>query len=391
MNKPWKTIVWTVVCVALMVFGYILGASGRTEQVHPSTGADLTSFWETWEMMETTFVNTTGEELPTEEERVWGAIEGLVDSYGDPHSDFLPPTEAELFTEETLGNFGGVGMEIDANEFGIVVVAPLKGTPAEQAGLRTGDVIAGVDGASTGDFSVDDAVSRIRGEIGTEVVLTIYRPETDEIFDVAITRANIEIPNVETELRSDGIFVIRVFNFSGTIVDQFRTSIREFSSSGSKKLIIDLRNNPGGFLDAAVDISSWFLPLGKVVVREVSGTSELIHRSKGYDVISDDTDVVILIDGGSASASELLAGALQESGVATLVGEQTFGKGSVQQIITIDDDTLLKLTIAKWLTPSGYSISENGLEPDIIVPFTIEDFENGVDPQMDAAVELLRS
>jgi len=202
----------------------------------------------------------------------------------------------------------------------------------------------------------------------------------------------IDIPTIETKKRDDGIFVITLYSFSAQSPDLFRNALREFVESGDDKLVLDLRNNPGGYLDAAVDMASWFLPIGDVVVQESfrNSSHDLVHRSRGYDIFNDSLKFVILINEGSASASEIMAGALSEHGKAILVGERSFGKGSVQELLPVTDTTSLKVTVAKWLTPNGVSISENGLTPEIDVSFTQDDFEAGRDPQMDKAIETLK-
>jgi len=224
------------------------------------------------------------------------------------------------------------------------------------------------------------------------VTLSIIRKGVPEPFDVDIVRDVITVPVIDIELK-DGVFVIALHSFTGTSPAAFRNALQEFVESGMPNLILDLRGNPGGFLEAAVDIASWFLPEGKVVVRENFGDEreERVYRSRGYDIFTDSLNFAILIDQGSASASEILAGALSEHGKATLVGDETFGKGSVQELIAITSDSSLKLTVARWLTPNGRSISEQKLSPDIPVEMTLDDFKAGTDPQLDRAIEYLQT
>lgn len=348
-------------------------------------------FWKAWNIINEKYAES-GTTTPTQD-KVWGAIKGLADSLGDPYSVFLPPEEREVFEEMISGTFSGVGMEIGEREEVLTVIAPLKGTPAERAGIRAGDMILKIDETPTNDLSVDEAVFRIRGKRGTTVTLTIFRDGEDEPRIVAIVRDTIIVPTLATELREDGIFVISLYNFDANSVEAFADAMEEFDLSQSDKLIVDLRGNPGGFLDAAVAIASFFLDEGEVVVREAYDreADERVHRSRDYRFITRPFHLVILVDKGSASASEILAGALRENDVATLVGEQTFGKGSVQELIPITRDTSLKLTVAQWLTPEGISISEAGLMPDYVVERTAEDFAEGRDPQLERAVELLRA
>jgi carboxyl-terminal processing protease len=282
-------------------------------------------------------------------------------------------------------------MEVGMKDKILTVIAPLKNTPAYRANIKPGDKILKINKRVTSGFSVEEAIKLIRGEAGTPVVLTIFREGNKDPFDVKIIREVIEIPTLDTEMRKDGIFVIKLYSFSANSSNLFRGAIKNFLDSGSDKLILDLRGNPGGYLDAAVDISSWFLPTGKIVVTEDYGENEKpeVYRSRGYNIFNDNLKFAILIDGGSASASEIVAGAMQDQGKAILIGEKSFGKGSVQEAVKLTPDTLLKITVAKWLTPKGNLIAEKGLTPDYVIPLTREDSEKKKDPQMDKAVELL--
>jgi len=238
---------------------------------------------------------------------------------------------------------------------------------------------------------LNQTVEKIRGEKGTSVTLTIFRDGDKEPQEIKIVRDVIELPTLDTEKRADGIFVIKLYNFSEHSPELFQKALIAFADSGSTKLLLDLRGNPGGYLDAAVDMASWFLPVGKIVVSEdFGGNAEpRIYRSKGYDIFNEELRMVILVDNGSASASEILAGSLNEHGVAKLVGTQTYGKGSVQELVKVTDTTSLKITVAKWLTPKGISISEKGLTPDYLIPVTKADIAKKKDPQLAKAVQLL--
>lgn len=364
----------------------VLGIYGKETQVNQPV--DFSPFWKVW--------NTIDEKYPSaanidSQDRVYGAISGLVGSLNDPYSVFFTPEEAKSFEEEIAGNFEGIGMEVDIKNEILTVVAPLKDTPAYRAGIKSGDKILKIDDTITMDLSVEEGVKLIRGPKGTTVTLTISREGWDKAKEIKVTRDVINIPTIDTELRKDGIFVIELYSFPANSPKLFREAVKEFADSGSDKLILDLRGNPGGYLDAAIDISSWFLESGKTVVVEdyANNKKPKIYRSKGYDVFTDKLKFVILIDGGSASASEIVAGAMQDNKKAKLVGSQSFGKGSVQEVVDITPDTLLKITVAKWLTPNGNSISEKGLTPDYVVDITEKDITNKKDPQMDKAVELL--
>lgn len=351
---------------------------------------DFAPFWKSWTVIDEKFF--TGNHATTsEQKRVWGAIEGMVASLGDPYSVFLPPEEAETFQENIAGNFGGIGIEIGVKDDILTVIAPMKGTPAEKAGLLAGDKILKIGDTITSDIRVDEAVRLIRGEVGTEVTLTIFREKDDTPREIKIARAIINIPIIDTNLRPDGIFVIELYSFSANSPGLFRNALREFVASQSDKLLLDLRGNTGGFLQAAVEMASYFLTQGAVIVTEdfAGDKEDIVYRSRGYDVFTDKLKMVILVDGGTASAAEILAGALSEHGKAKLVGVKTFGKGSVQELIDITDDTSLKLTVAHWRTPKGHMISEKGLEPEVKVEYTKADRDADRDPQRDKAVDVL--
>jgi carboxyl-terminal processing protease len=353
--------------------------------------ADFVPFWTAWQTLETKYVGSKTK--PEPQARVWGAIEGLTESFGDPYTVFMPPAEAEEFESEISGNFEGVGMEVGQRDGTLTVVAPLKDSPAQRAGVKAGDKILAIDGKPAADLPVDAAVKLIRGKGGTTVTLSLYREGSKQPLEVPIVRAVIQTPTIDTELRSDGVFVIRLYNFFATSDRLFRQALREFLEAETDKLVIDLRGNPGGYLESAVEMASWFLPLGKTIVTEDYGGNEAtkVHRSKGYDAFNDNLKMAVIVDGGSASASEILAGALSEHGKAKLFGVKTFGKGSVQELVKITPDTSLKVTVARWLTPKGNSISEGGLTPDFEVKFSSEDQTAGKDPQLARAVTYLLS
>lgn len=347
---------------------------------------DFSPFWVSWNTIKSKYATSDGLD---DQKMVWGAIQGLVKSLGDPYSAFFPPQESKEFKEEMQGDFEGVGMEIGVKNGVITVISPLKGTPAFRAGIRTNDKILKIDDKITTDMTAEQAAYLIKGKGGTSVKLTILSKDEEKPREVTLVREKIQIPTIDIEKKTNGIFVIKLYNFSANSANLFRDNLREFINSGSDKLILDLRNNPGGYLESAVDVASWFLPVGKIVAREkFSSGEETIFRSRGYDVFKK-LSFVILVNEGSASASEILAGALQEYGIAKLIGSKTFGKGSVQELIQITPDTSLKLTIARWLTPNSRSISEQGLEPDIKVEIKKEDIDANRDPQMDKAIEIL--
>jgi carboxyl-terminal processing protease len=356
-----------------------------------STTADFAPFWKAWNILGEKFVQTHNKATTTDQQKVWGAIQGLAASFGDPYTVFFPPAESKSFSEQISGNFDGVGMEVGMQDDVLTVIAPLKGNPAERAGVKAGDKIIEIDGKTTQGLNVDEAVKNLRGVKGSTVTITVIRKDATEPLTFKLVRDTIVIPDIDTEKLANGIFLIRLYSFDANAASEFRQALREFVSTGDKKLILDLRNNPGGYLEAAVDMASWFLPTGDVVVSEDYGNGQAnnVYRSVGYNIFNNNLKFLILINGGSASASEILSGALQEHGVAKLIGEKSFGKGSVQELVPITSDTTLKVTIARWLTPNGRSISDGGLTPDISVPFVPDPKDVTKDNQLEAAIKEL--
>lgn len=342
--------------------------------------------------MEDKFAYSSSTDEVSQQEKIEGAIEGLVASYGDPYTVYFPPVESEAFNENISGEFSGVGMEVGLRDGLVTVIAPLPDTPAEKAGILAGDVLVKINDVSAESMRVDEAVNMIRGERGTEVVLQVYREGEMEFIDIPIVRDTISIPTVKTE-QIDDTFIISLYSFNAVAETQMKKALREYLESGADTLVLDLRGNPGGFLQGAVSIASYFLPAGKVVVKESFGSEDIedeVFRSRGRLIqIFNPTNLVVLVDNGSASASEILAGALKDHEVATIIGSQTFGKGSVQELVELDSGSSLKVTVARWLTPAGVSISDGGLTPDIKISRTPQQRIAGEDPQKDAAVRFL--
>jgi carboxyl-terminal processing protease len=352
---------------------------------------DLGEFWEVWNLLDEKFAVGTSTQLLTREEKIQGAIDGLVDAYGDPYTVYLPPADAESFAADISGEFSGVGMEVGMRDGLITIIAPLPGTPAEQAGLQAGDVIIRIDDTSAEGMRIDQAVDLIRGPKGTVVTMSIFREGEMEFIEIPVTRDTIEIPTVKTEQIND-VFVVALYSFNAVSQSKMVDALNEYLQSDATKLVIDVRGNPGGFLESAVSISSFFVPSGKVIVQEsfVDESKNDTFRSRGRQVGEfNPKNLVVLVDGGSASASEILAGALKDHGIATVIGMQTFGKGSVQELVELGDGSSLKVTIARWLTPNGTSISAGGLTPDIVIGRTGQQRLDDIDPQKDAAIAFL--
>ncbi len=365
----------------------IVDIVGKEPSVTEVSTADFEPFWKAWLLVKEKY---PGSDKTTNQDHIYGAIKGLLASFGDPYTTFFTPEETKDFESQISGEFGGVGMEMGQKDGILTVIAPLKDTPASRAGIMPGDKVVKINDELSADMSVDKAVDLIRGEPGTNVSITIVREGLNAPKVVDLVRAKISIPTVETEKRpNEGVFVIKLYSFSASSPNLFQNALQEFADSGYTKLVLDLRNNPGGYLEAAVSMASWFLPQGEVVVKEI-GKSEkdvVIHKSVGPGVFKDKIKMVILVNGGSASASEILAGALSEYGVGTLMGTKTFGKGSVQELMRLTSDTAIKITIAKWYTPKGISISESGLTPSIILE---PNKNNEKDDQLESAVKYLK-
>ena len=352
---------------------------------------DLAEFWKVWDLLDEKFANASTTGSLSDEVRLQGAIDGLVDSYDDPYTVYFPPAEASAFNEDVSGNFSGVGMEVGLRENIVTVIAPLADTPAEKAGIIAGDVIVKIDNKSTEGMRIDEAVKLIRGERGTVVDLQVFREGELEFLDIPITRDKIDIPTVKTEI-IDTTFVIALYSFNAVSQGQVAQALKEYLASDADTLVLDVRGNPGGYLQSAVNISSYFLPAGKVVVSEEFSDSSQndVFRSRGRQIQAfNPSNLVVLVDGGSASAAEILAGALKDHEVATIIGAKTFGKGSVQELVNLNDGSSLKVTVARWLTPNGVSISENGLTPDIVIARTPQQRMAEEDPQLTAAVKFL--
>ncbi len=394
-----------VLAIGLFISGIYIGHAGTVfgqplsfkaylpglQVAAPKEGVNLDEFWSIWNLLEEKFSSASSTAFVSDDERMYGAIKGLVDSYGDPYTIFLPPEEAGQFEDDISGNFSGVGMEVGLREGLITVISPLPGTPAEKAGIHSGDVLVKIDDTSTEGMRIDEAVKLIRGEKGTVVTFSIYREGQSEFIEKSVTRDTIDIPTVKTEKVGD-VFVISLYSFNAVSESRMQEAMNEFVSSKSEKLIIDVRGNPGGFLQSAVDIASFVLPSGKVVVKEQGGVTgeDKVFRTRNRQVRDfTPNNLVVLVDNGSASASEILAGALKDHSVATVIGVPTFGKGSVQELVRLDGGSSLKVTVARWFTPNGTSISDGGLSPDYVIKRSSEDREAGRDPQKEAAIRFL--
>src|SRR5581483_3237813 len=305
--------------------------SGQPDQV------DFSPFWKAWGIVNEKYVATHSTTTVSDQDRVYGAIKGMVDSLGDPYTTFFPPADAKVFQSEISGNFEGVGLEMGVKNGILTVISALKNTPAARAGIQPGDQILKINDADATSLNIDEAVQMIRGPKGTKVTFTLLRNGEKQPIVVSLVRETINIPTIDTKMRSDGVFVISLYNFSADSPNLFRNALREFINAHTNKLVLDLRGNPGGYLDAAVDMASYFLPAGDTIVTEdYDGHAQnVVHKSLGYNIFNNNLKMAILVDKGSASASEIFADALRHYGVAKLIGTNTFGKGVVQELFQI--------------------------------------------------------
>ena len=351
-------------------------------------GIDFNVFWEAWKVIQDKYVKAGEIE---NQDLVYGAVSGLIDSLKDPNSVFMPPSDAKKFGEDISGEFSGIGAEIGIKNDQLIIIAPLKGTPADRAGLKPGDKILKVDDKLTQGLSVDEAIKIIRGKKGTEVILTISRDSWNETKEISIIRDIIQIPTLDFEMKEGDIAYFHLYNFYENAPMLFYQSVVKAAFQNPKGVILDLRNNPGGYLEVAVNLAGWFLKNGKVVVSEEFRSGEKQEfKARGNEFLSK-IPIVVLINEGSASASEILAGALRDHRDIKLVGKKSFGKGTVQELQELKDGSVIKITVAHWLLPSGHIIEKNGLQPDYEIELTEEDAEKKKDPQLEKAMEILKS
>jgi len=392
-------LVLALVAVVSFTFGMTLGRQeGARAAVPPGEGhvlnqgdlplslqedVDFRNFWDVWN-----FIKESYYKQPVSEKTLYyGALKGMVAAAGDPYTMYFDPTEAAEFNADLAGQFEGIGAEIGIKDDQLQVVAPLPGTPAELAGLMPGDKILLIDGTDTTGMTVEAAVQLIRGPKGTQVVLTITRNGLESAMEIPITRDTITVNSVAWTVEDNGIAVISIYTFNDETNGLFNQAVNDVLAKNVRGIILDLRSNPGGLLTSAIDVASVWVGYQTVVLEKGQGVDQTFAGPTAPRL--EGMPTVVLVDGGTASGSEIVAGALQDYGLATVVGTQTFGKGSVQDYRDLPDGSAVKVTVAEWLTPLGRTIHETGLTPDVIVEFTQEDFDAQRDPQKEKAVEIL--
>ncbi len=401
-NKIVAAFVALVVVSALLGSGFLYGVSvgerfpkkivvqgvDNLESRKPAM-VDFGTFWQAWQTIDDEYLRSSSVG-PTA--RVYGAINGLVGSLGDPYSEFFPPTDSKKFQEDIQGNFGGIGAELGVKKNQLVIIAPLKDTPASRAGFLAGDEIIKINASSTDGMAVDTAVNLIRGPVGTNLTLTIFRETWQKPKDFTLVRENIAIPTIETTSIPGGIISLHLESFNANATTLFASEVQKAIASGAKGMILDLRNDPGGYLEVAVDLAGWLVPKGSLVVSEQGRGEKVVQEFKANgNAALANFPLVVLMNGGSASASEILAGALRDLRKTKLIGETSFGKGTVQQLESLPDGSSLKITVAHWVLPGGGILENGGLKPDIEVKLTDDDIKNKKDPQLDKAVEVLKA
>lgn len=401
-TKKWRRVVNIGSIIILVVFSYGLGwavghgnlqiEKGRyipviNKESKGTSDINFGMFWKAWDFVDNEFAGGKVDHL----KMLYGAISGMLNSLEDPYTAFMTPEEAKKFDEELSGSISGIGAEVGIKENKLQIIAPIKDSPAEKAGLKAGDLILKINDEETVNMSLEEAVSKIRGEKGTIVNLTISRASFTEPREFKIERAIIEIKSVTWEMKDSGIAYVQISRFSSDTSSRLREAASEILASGTKGVILDLRNNPGGYLDSAIDVASEFLDRGTVVIEKRKNGEETKWDVEDKGKLTDkNIHIVVLVNKGSASASEIVAGAIQDAKRGILIGETTFGKGLVQEIKDLGGGASMRITIATWYTPNGRSINEQGLSPDTEIKLTDEDFNAGRDPQFDKALQYLK-
>ncbi len=388
-----------VVCVFLLLLGFWIGRYVEIpflpnnpsrinveNKLYKKDNVDFASFWQVWDKLNEEFLfkkDLSGEKL------MQGAIKGMVEATGDPYTSFFDQDANSSFNDQISGSFEGVGMELGEKDNNLVVIAPIEDSPAEKAGIKASDRIISIDKKDATKMSIGDAVKLIRGKAGTKITIEVLRGDEKTVRKFELTRDTITVKTIKLTIDND-IATINLNQFGKNTNDEWDKAINEISTKGIKKIVIDLRNNPGGLLDSAIHIAGDFLTKQDIVVQQEDANGNRQPMYNSVDGRLQDAEVVILINKGSASASEIVTGALSDHKKAQTVGETSFGKGTVQTVVDLPNGSGLHITVAKWLTPNGTWVHKKGITPDFVVELTEQNVKDNVDTQMVKAKELLK-
>lgn len=396
MNKLLKKIFTVVAVLSLVTVAFYAGmwVGGNFDQEEttnyisssdPQLSTLFSPFFQAWDIVHEQYVDQPVDDVKL----MQGAISGMMSGLGDIHSSYMDPETYQQANAPLQGGYTGIGAWVDTSGDSLIIVAPMPDSPAEAAGLQPGDTVIGIDGEDVTGIAPDIVLQSILGPADTLVVLTVIREGVDDPFDISITRAEIEIPVLQYEMLENNIAYINLYQFSINAGEEFQAALEELLAQNPDGIILDLRDDTGGYLDAAFEVTSFFIEDGPIMIEEWGDGTEHTYNASG-NVLAPDLPLVVLVNGGSASASEITAGAIQDRGRGTLVGSTTYGKGSVQNWIELEGDNgAIRVTVARWLTPNGKQIHGVGLTPDVEVEYTQEDFDAGMDPQLDKAIQLL--
>jgi len=396
MNKLLKKIFTVVAVLSLVTVAFYAGmwVGGNFDQEEttnyisssdPQLSTLFSPFFQAWDIVHEQYVDQPVDDVKL----MQGAISGMMSGLGDIHSSYMDPETYQQANAPLQGGYTGIGAWVDTSGDSLIIVAPMPDSPAEAAGLQPGDTVIGIDGEDVTGIAPDIVLQSILGPADTLVVLTVVREGVDDPFDISITRAEIEIPVLQYEMLENNIAYINLYQFSINAGEEFQAALEDLLAQNPVGIILDLRDDTGGYLDAAFKVTSFFIEDGPIMIEEWGDGTEHTYNASG-NVLAPDLPLVVLVNGGSASASEITAGAIQDRGRGTLVGSTTYGKGSVQNWIELEGDNgAIRVTVARWLTPNGKQIHGVGLTPDVEVDYTQEDFDAGIDPQLDEAIRLL--
>jgi carboxyl-terminal processing protease len=376
------------------IVSYLLpNASPSGQQALPTDKTDdsdlkelFVPFWQTWDLVHAEYVDQPVDNVKL----MQGAISGMLDSLGDPHTSYMNPSEYQQINAPLEGTYEGIGAWVDTTGDYLTIISPMPGSPAEEAGIQSGDIVLKVNGKDMTGVDGDLVLLEVKGPANTDVVLTIQRKDVAEPFDLTITRRKIEVPSIESRMLDNNIAYVHLFTYGVQTPVELRTTLTDLLAKNPTGLVLDLRNNGGGYLDTAIEVLSEFIGKDNVLMYEEMGDGTKKTYSAADGGLALDIPMVVLINGGSASASEITAGAIQDYDRGQIIGEQSYGKGSVQIWTALyKDQGAVRITVARWLTPKNRQINEVGITPDTVVPYTEEDFNAGKDPQLDKAIEVL--